>query len=203
MGKEATCVCEYAGSSFQVKAILEASELILRGELKKKILRSSISETSVSNGRLHFKTEGNRISLTLGEEQALKWQTVLHTPPPSLAQKLGITEGISVQLYGQIDDGNLHDALQMASRVSNKTGDLFIARINEIKDLNSVIITAKKNAKKKTPLWVIYPKGSKQPLSESDIRSLLRSNNLIDNKVTSVSPKLTGLRFVYKEEGSK
>jgi hypothetical protein len=47
----------------------------------------------------------------------------------------------------------------------------------------------------RVPLWVIYPKGAGQAISEAHVRETLRALDMIDNKVTSVSPTLTGLRF--------
>jgi hypothetical protein len=199
MGKEAACLCECSGASFQVKAVLEAGELILRGDLKKRIPRSSIVDVSVRDGCLCFKAGGDEIALAIGEAAALKWQQALQTPPPSLADKLGIVATTSVQLYGEIDDGNLQDALQVASRVSSHAGDIFITRIETEKDLDAVAKIATAPANFGRPLWVIFRKGAGHSLSEASIRTVLREKNLIDVKVASVSAKLTGLRFVHKK----
>jgi hypothetical protein len=45
------------------------------------------------------------------------------------------------------------------------------------------------------PIWFVYPKGPGHPLNETAIRTLLRSNGMMDTKVASVSAKLTALRF--------
>ena len=199
MGKEATCLCECSGSVFQVKVVLEASELILRGDLRKRIPRSSMAKILVRDGRLCFKAGADDIALAIGEAPALKWQQVLQTPPPSLAHKLGITESTSVQIFGEIDDGNLQDALLVASLVSPTPGDIFIARIDTEKDLYDVAKAAAARPNKSAPLWVIFPKGSGHLLSEASIRSVLREKNMIDVKVASVSSKLTGLCFILKK----
>jgi hypothetical protein len=110
MGKEATCLCQCSNETYQIKLVLEPTELIFRGELKRKIPRSSISGIVLHGGNLSFSADGEQISLTLGAEEAAKWQRALQTPPPSIAQKLGIRATSTVRIYGEIDDGNLHDA---------------------------------------------------------------------------------------------
>lgn len=196
MGKEASCLCQYSRQTYQVKVVLESTELIFRGELKKRIARTSISSVTTSDKNLSFQADGEIISLTLGEVEAARWQRALQTPPPSLAQKLGITLNTCVQIYGEIDDGNLHDALQIAARTSKQAGDLFLARVNDLPDLQEITNLLPRLSKEGTPIWIVYPKGSGQPLSESHIRSTLRAQGFIDNKVASISSKLTGLRFV-------
>jgi hypothetical protein len=136
------------------------------------------------------------ISLALGEVEAARGQRALETPPPSLAQKLGINGNTCVQIYGEIDDGNLHDALQIAARMSKQAGNLFLARVNDLPDLQTITKLLPRLSKEGIPIWIVYPKGSGQRLSEAHIRSALRAQGLIDNKVASISPKLTGLRFV-------
>jgi hypothetical protein len=194
MGKELECKCTYGGHKFQVKAILEAKELILRGEWKKRILRTSMSAISTADGCLRFKVAGEEISLALGEIAAEKWCKALLSPPPSLATKLGITATTSVYVIGEIDDGNLHDALQTASQISAQTGDLMIARVNTPNELSHLRKLVSRPGLRR-PLWVIYPKGSRSWVSEADIRSAFRAMDFVDTKVASISEKLTGLRF--------
>lgn len=196
MGKEASCLCQYSCQTYQVKVVLESTELIFRGELKKRIARTSISNVAANDETLSFQADGEIISLALGEVEAARWQRALVTPPPSLAQKLGIASNTCVQIYGEIDDGDLHDALQIAAQTSKQAGNLFLARINDLPDLQTVTKLLPRLSKEGTPIWIIYPKGSGQPLSESHIRSTLRALGFIDNKIASISSKLTGLRFV-------
>lgn len=194
MGREATCLCQSGETSAQVKALLESQELILRGEIRQCIPIAQITHLRVEDDRLAFTYKDSPISLTLGPEQARKWETALRKPPPTLATKLGITPSTRIQIIGQIDDPTLELAIQSAATSSSQPADLILARLDTPDDLMHLL----RRLSGKTPFWVIYPKGSGHPLNETLIRSTLRDLGLIDVKVASVSPRLTALRFHHR-----
>jgi hypothetical protein len=44
-------------------------------------------------------------------------------------------------------------------------------------------------------VWVVYPKGRRQGITETHVRETLRARGMVDTKVASVSDELTALRF--------
>jgi hypothetical protein len=195
MGHEATCKCEFAGATANVKAILEAGELILRGEIQRRIPFSALQQVVVQSDKLCVSTDRDSYQLHLGESTAQKWATIINTLPPTLSHKLGITPNTIVRTIGIIDDPALNAAIAQAAQISSKDCDLIVAFIDTPESLHATLQQAKSQLMRSIPIWMVYAKGPKHPVNEASIRSLLRSHGLIDTKVASVSTKLTALRF--------
>ena len=51
MGREAVCTCDWAGTVAEVKALLETSELILRGEIRRRVPFHEIKDVRVLSDR--------------------------------------------------------------------------------------------------------------------------------------------------------
>lgn len=74
-----------------LKACLETTELILRGErIKWRFGLHQLQDLAVVADSLQFVAEGEPIALQLGSVQATQWLKKISTPPPSLAAKLGV-----------------------------------------------------------------------------------------------------------------
>src|SRR6478672_7246380 len=97
MGREAQCVCIWNGEKCNVKALLEPPELILRGEIRRRLPFSKMKSIKADGHLLHFKFATDSVSLGLGSALAAKWADVLLKPPPSLAKKLGFTPETTVR----------------------------------------------------------------------------------------------------------
>jgi len=203
MGREATCQCQWEQIQGNVQALLETGELILRGDLRRRIPFEKMREVRVEGQALRFSFEGDAVCLTLGKDAAAKWALAIATPPPTLAHKLGITPETTVQLLGAIDDPALTTALEQARMVSPKSGDLasdlandlILARIDVPEDLSATLRKTSTQLAQGVPIWIIYRKGPGHPINEGIIRSTLRASGFIDTKVASISQKLTALRF--------
>lgn len=76
MGIEANCLCHYEHLAFEVKAILESQELILRASLKLRAPIFELSEIHEKGGYLGFKFKGENYRLELGAN-AKKWEEML------------------------------------------------------------------------------------------------------------------------------
>ena len=50
------------------------------------------------------------------------------------------------------------------------------------------------------PIWIVYRKGPGHPISEADVRSTGLASGIVDVKVASVSPVLTGPKFVRRKK---
>jgi hypothetical protein len=198
MGREATCKCQWSGTTANVKALLESTELILRGEIRKRIPFTEIQSLKVQSDCLTFTVHGEPVSLSLGEAAATRWATTIKSPP-TLAHKLGITASTTVHVIGKVDDEALKTALAEAGKTSTRKGNLIIARVDTPEALHAALPKSSAALLEGAPLWVVYPKGPGHKINETLVRSTLLANNLVDTKVAAVSPRLTALRFNHRK----
>lgn len=201
MGREAICKCDWAGTTATVKVLLESSEIVVRGDIRKRVPISELRNVEVQSGWLCFNASGDQVQIFLGAPAAEKWAVAINTPPPSLARKLGITNESVVRTIGSISEKALNAALAEAAQVSAKRPDMIIAYVDTPESLNAALREAKPQMLKSIPVWLVYPKGAGHSLNESTIRSLLRNNGMVDTKVASVSSQLTALRFNLRRPG--
>lgn len=195
MGREADCRCVWKESTAEVKALLETYELILRGGFQRKIPFAEMQEVHTDGGRLRFVFRGEPFSLELGDAVAAKWAERLSGPPPALAKRLGIKPESRVRVVGRVDDKALREAVSGAGRFSAKSADLVIARVETPSDLAAALEKAAAELSRGVPIWIVYRKGKGHALSEALVRAAGLAAGLVDTKVVSVSPALTGLRF--------
>jgi hypothetical protein len=195
MGREAVCTCDWAGMVTEVKALLETSELILRGDIRRRVTFAEIKNVKVQADCLCFTVGREAVQLVLGAAVAAKWAVILATPPASLARKLGITDKTVVRTIGEIEDEGLKSALAESARISVKEADLIVACVDTPASLHAALNQAGPALAEGVPIWMVYAKGPAHPLNETAIRDFLRANGMVDTKVSSVSSTLTALRF--------
>lgn len=200
MGREATCICVWNGNKSTVKALIEPPELILRGELRRRVPISQLQSVKADHDHLHFTIDGESVTLVLGNTIATKWAESLLKPPPSLAKKLGIAADTNVWMIGDVDDPALKAAIEDAQSVSRRSGNLILARVDTPADLNEVILRTADPLASGTPIWFIYRKGPGHTLSESLVRSTALAAGIVDTKVAAVSAVLSALRFVKRKK---
>jgi hypothetical protein len=201
MGREARCFCTWASESGQCKVLLETHELILRGDIRRRVLISSLTNIVANGDQLGFRASEDEVTLRLGAELAAKWAKGLTAPPPTLAKKLGISESSRILLIGTFDDEVLNAALAEAGVIGAKDGNLanlIIACVDTTTVLKRAINQSAAYTAQGVPLWMIYVKGPGTTLPEAVIRGTLRDLGYIDTKVASVSAKLTALRFIRR-----
>lgn len=195
MGREAICKCDWAGTRATVKVLLESTELVVRGDIRRHVPISELRNVDVQSGWLRFNASGDQVQIFLGFPAAEKWAAAIKTPPATLSRKLGITDKSIVRTIGDITDEVMKTALAEAAQISAKSPDMIVAYVDTPESLAAALRAAKPQMLKSIPLWFVYPKGAGHPLNESTIRSLLRDNGMVDTKVASVSTQLTALRF--------
>jgi hypothetical protein len=194
MGREAICECTFAGTKAEVKALLESDELILHGDIRVRAPLHALHDVRVELETLCFNLDNHPIQLRLGAAAAKSWAKKIKTPPPSLADKLGIT-GKTVRTIGPISDRALDSALNAVAQISARNPDLILSYVDTPESLAATLREAKAQLARSIPIWLVYRKGPGHPLNESAIRTCLRANGLMDTKVASVSAELTALRF--------
>jgi len=198
MGRETLCICVWAGTAVEVKALLETREMILRGGLRKRIPLAEIQQVKTEPGRLCFTVSGEKVQLHLGAV-AENWADAITSAPPSLARKLGILNTTIVRMIGEPFDEALSEALAEASGIASKGASLIVACLDSVESLHSALRSAEPQLHRQVPICIVYPKGPGHAINEDAVRSLLRDNGMIDTKVASVSAKYTALRFIYRK----
>jgi hypothetical protein len=193
------CICDWEGVKAEVKALIEPPELILRGSIRRRIPIGNMKQIQVEDGRLRFRLESQSVALELGAKLAAKWAAALLQTPPSLAKKLGIAPETTVWLIGKSDNDALNSALAEAKKVSRQRGDLIVARVETRAHLETALEKCSDALASSVPIWFVYRKGPGHALNESLVRSTALARGIVDTKVAAVSPALTGLRFVKRQ----
>ena len=62
-----------------VKALIEPPELILRGEIRRKVAFTKMKNVRANGGWLQFMFEGESVALQLGDGMAAKWVEALRS----------------------------------------------------------------------------------------------------------------------------
>jgi hypothetical protein len=194
MGREARCAASWGARSGEVTALLESTELIVRGAFRARAPIASLREVRVVADTLHLRAGEDDVALVLGAA-APRWAAAIAKPPPSLAQKLGIGAGSRVLALGTIDDAALAEALAAGTPAGDGDPDLIVARTDDADTLVRIERDHRALLERRVPLWVVYTKGKGAPLGETAVRAMLRERGLMDLKVAAVSARLTALQF--------
>lgn len=196
MGREAVSTCQWRGNVAEVKALLEAKEIILRGDIRLRIERSSIEAFSQEEDDLVLMVAGEKLILGLGAKEAGKWRELLLKPLPTLADKLGLSEISKAFVIGTHDDPELVGALQDATVADLADAALLIAVIRDDTDLESAITLAQ--TRPGLHIWCVSGKGKFATISDSAIRAAMRARGFADNKTSGISERLTATRYRMK-----
>lgn len=199
MGQEAVCECDWNGETARVKALVEPPDLILRGEIRRRLPFSELRNVRAEGAALRFRVGPDVVTLTLNAATAEKWAKAILTPPPSLAKKIGITSESTVWVMGTIDDAALETALCEARQKSRIGADMIVARVNTAAELARAFKSAAKETSDGVPIWIAYRKGPGHSIAEADVRSAGLEAGIVDVKIAAVSPQLTGLKFVRRK----
>lgn len=195
MGREARCAARWGSRSGEVKALLESTEIIVRGAFRAVAPLAELRDVRAEGDTLRFSVRGEEVALMLGAD-APRWAAKIAAPVPSLAAKLGLAATTRVLVAGRIDDPELATALAAAKRTrATAAADVIVARVDDAGALARTVTAQRAALERGVPIWVVYTKGKNAPLGETTVRAMLRERGLIDLKVASVSPALTALKF--------
>lgn len=193
MGLEAVCRCSIDDVSADAKVLLEAGELILRAPFRRSLPISDLRDIKTAGGELRFSVGSCAVSLQLGPEIAEKWAKRIASPPPSLAQKLGIGHRSPAYLIGEIDEPVLLDVLD-GHTAGPGTAKLSLAVIHDAEHLSQVV-SLHEAAMGEAPIWLVYGKGRSATVGEMLVRQTMRARGYRDTKVSAVSATLTAARY--------
>ncbi|MGQ3046087.1 MAG: hypothetical protein ACT6Q8_13510 [Niveispirillum sp.] len=198
MGQEATVTATWNGTTSTGKAILEGDHLLLRGEMRVKLMLADLTAGSVAGDDLVLTTPDGTLSLTLGAAKAADWLHRIRNPK-SVLDKLGFKPGQRVALRGQAPDPVLAAELSRGGVAGDggDDADLILLVADHPIDLDAVAGLAV-GLGPKSGLWVIYPKG-RRDITQEDVFAAGRGAGLVDNTVCAVSPTHTALKFVRRK----
>lgn len=166
MGREATTFAQVGGEGGEVKALLEARELILRGSIRRRYVKDHVADLRVEAVALCFASDGEAVALHLREDIATRWASAIRKPLPSLREKLDL-KGLAL-LIGRCEDPDLAAALACARTDDAAAASIIIALIENDEDLDAA--SAMTGA---LPIWAVCPKG-RSDFGDAAIRSYLR-----------------------------
>ncbi|MFT3818816.1 MAG: hypothetical protein QM750_14460 [Rubrivivax sp.] len=195
MGREAVVVATVDRQAERLRALLESTELILRGTaLKRRWPLAVLQDLRVQGDGLHFSAGGEAVALALGAEQARKWLDKIRAGPPSLAAKLGVSAAQPAAVFGPVmDDAELRAALQGAVAADPQAAALLLALVHDADELAAALAL---HARMPAPvMWIVNVKGRGSPLGENAIRATLRAAGYVDNKTAAVSARLAATRY--------
>ena len=196
MGREATCTVRVGTQTAEVKALLESTELILRGAIKRRYAITALQGVQAVDGELRFLADGERVVLQLGAADAASWAKKIATPSPSLAAKLGVSPDKPAFVFGTLDDAVLRAALKGHTTGDVQAASLLVALMHTQAELDAAI--AQHQRMPCAAMWAVYPKGRGVALTDASIRTALRALGYVDNKSSAVSDTLTATRYVRR-----
>jgi len=197
MGREVTCSCQWNGETGEVKALLESTEIILRGEIKRRVPLADVSDAAANDVGLRFKAGRNLVSLEMGASEATRWVKKLSMPLPSLRNKLGLGGDAKAFVTGPISDETLSVALNGATTAKAANARLIIACAVDEAQIEAAI-AAHAKLEPGCAIWIVHGKGRQAAFGEAKVREAMRSRGFIDTKVSAVSAALTATRYSRK-----
>jgi hypothetical protein len=183
------------GHSFDGEALLETSEVILRGPKRIVVPFAKIRSIDAHDGQLHLHGDAE-IVIELGA-QAEAWAEKIRNPK-TVVQKLGVKAGQHVSLVSLHDEEFVRDLERAGAVISNGRAKKNSAAIffgakssDELKRL----ATLRESLAPDGALWVIRPKGVKE-ITEAQVMAAGKTAGLVDVKVVRFSDTHTAEKFV-------
>ena len=181
----------------QGKALLETSEILFRSEtLRLKIPFAQMKSVKAVDGELRVHSADGAIVFELGPD-AEKWAYKILNPK-SRMEKLGVKQGAKVTVIGNMEtdfEAELKKVAPDFARGEIKKDTEWIFLFAETQKGLAQATNIAKVMKGAAALWIVYPKGGKEP-TENDVLATGRKAGLKDVKVVGFSPTHTALKFV-------
>ena len=193
MGREAFVHAEVGAEAGEVRVLLESTEMILRGDIKRRYPRAEIQQLAVEGEVLRFLSGGDAVRLHLGEKIARSWADVIAKPPPGLRAKLGLETGALALILGSVTDEALEEATSGSAVTSGAAAQMIIAVIDGPDSLAEA--QRVQGDFPSLPIWTVYPKGRGVVFGDTAIRTVLRQAGFRDTKSCAVSDSLTATRY--------
>jgi hypothetical protein len=193
MGREAVAVCRWQGDVAEAKILLESQEIILRGDVRARIARGSITGARVDGDDLVVTAAAGELVVELGSIQAAKWAAAILKAPPTLASKLGIDAARRAFVIGTVADATLADALDGAT--TDVPGEAAVLVAVVLSDAELAAAFAVAETLPTLAVWCVYGKGKAAKTGDGAVRAFMRSRGYVDSKSCAVSGALTATRY--------
>jgi hypothetical protein len=204
MGYEAKCRVRVDDRSGTIReadgvVLLETDELIVRGDARVRIPRSSIATVTARAGVVTVTSPTAVVSLSLGAEAAVKWRKKLEEPPKRLIDKLDIKPNAKVWLSSIHDETLIAQLAERTTRVSRGS--------RPPSDCDVVFLGVESNAQidrieralealaERGAIWVVHPKGL-GGVADTAIFAKAQALGLTYTKVARVSNTHTAEKLV-------
>jgi len=183
----------------RARVLLETDELIFRGEVKGRVPFTALTRIEPGPDGLGLAWPGGEATVDLSEREAGQWaDRIAH--PPTLLDKLGVTDGTRVAVVDpdHLLDGDGAFAAELAGRavklVRRGPADVVVWPVDGAADLARLpsLIPRFEPA---GALWAVWPKGRKE-LNDNHIREAARDAGLVDVKVARFSATHSALKLV-------
>ncbi|MEP6989635.1 MAG: hypothetical protein ABJA80_01805 [bacterium] len=197
MGAEAKTTLRLGKEAFAGTALLETDELRFRGETRLRIPFASIRSIEVRGGTLRVTHAQGRAELDLGVTVAPRWAEKIRSPR-SLAEKLGVKDGMQVAVLGVTDEAVLQNlASRGAIVVTGKvpTGvPLVLWRVTSAASLSKLPAITRKIARNGA-IWAVHPRGVPS-IADTVIFAAAKKAGLTATKVVRFSDVDTAEKLV-------
>ncbi|GAA0750576.1 hypothetical protein LRH25_19990 [Ideonella azotifigens] len=193
MGRVVLCYGSLGPDKGEVQAMLEGHAILLKGDFKAKLAVAELQDLRTQEDLLVAHTRQGPLALALGEKEAALWlKKILH--PPSLADKLGVSEGLAVHL--QQAHAELKRVLDPVAPnyVPLAQAQLAFIVVDTAQDLTALKALAKAKPEG-CQLWVLRRKGAAAEVKESEIMALTRAAGLAPSKTSAWSDTYAADRY--------
>lgn len=192
MGNTQKAAIRIGAKRFHGEALLETSELILRGDKRLRIPFAEMKSLAANDGTLSFRFGKDSVSIDLGASAA-KWLEKIRNPK-SVLDKLGVKGGQKIALVNIEDDAFRRDLESKGVTFVKKNADVVFYGASTRADLTR-LAKLRELLVPNGALWVIRPKGVKE-ITEGEVMAAGKAAGLVDVKVVRFSESHTAEKFV-------
>jgi len=205
MGYETKCKVRVEDGSGTIRqsdsatVLLETDDLIVRGEARVKVPRSSITSVASRAGVVTIKSPTATVSLTLGDDAAPKWRKKLEEAPKRLIDKLDVKPDARVWLW-DVSDATLET--QVGERTTNVSSgrsaskcDVAFVEVDSADELERIDRAAKAIVADGA-IWVVHPK-AESGVADTAIFARAKELGLTYTKVARISERLSAEKLVW------
>jgi hypothetical protein len=194
MGRQSKATWIDGGKRADVTLHLEAAGLQVRGERRADIPRGAWSRVEAEGGMVSFEADDRVYRFELGAAASV-WAKALNAPLPSLAEKLGTTEGGSVAVHGDIPVTDLEAALADAARVPPWEADLLLVTVRTEPELDALPAWLRECGAS-SPVWIVHGKGRATTApGDAAVRLVMRAAGYRDTKVSAIADEWSATRY--------
>jgi hypothetical protein len=192
MGREAEGHAVWRGASGTVRASLERDGIILRGEVRGRLPRAGLADWQVDGEDLRLRSDGDPLILTLGAGEAAAWEAALARPLPSLAARLGVSDGARAWMIGGPPPAEIAAAVAGATVPGPAAAAMIVAVLHGPEDLAAALAVGGDSGLR---VWCIHGKGKGAAVGDTAVRSAFRAAGWMDIKTSAVSDTFTATLY--------